>query len=417
MMCSDHRTAVACCTAAALSAILVQSPADAGVVRVETSLEGIFLLLVEIEIAPPAGTGQVGRTIPYERLIPTSVLDFRSVNESNAANTVTVLGTPAAVPPEGADRLRLVGDPYLNTGVFNPSYGTPGLHVVFDAPVRNGPGVDVVLFELTIGSGQTPDPIEVWQPEGAGVPLNAMSHDYHLQGAFPPGATLQTYNVTVAPNSSADLAHLRDATLATAGQVSNPKWHAIGIDLDHLGVPAWGSVLGLQILSDNIARNTPVDVLMVVGLRPAYWPGDFDGDHAADGADFLVWQREFGGQFGGPADANGDQIVDAGDLVVWSQYYGGGSASVVATAVPEPDAGAIAACFLAICALLRIRCWNKWADSYSRRSANATALTVARRRLASVPCRLEAARRHVIPNDLSWLGMAEGRLPWHLKSH
>jgi hypothetical protein len=64
--------------------------------------------------------------------------------------------------------------------------------------------------------------------------------------------------------------------------------------------------------------------------------GDFNGDDIVDGADFLAWQRGFGGEASLAAgDANHDGVIDGADLEIWSNQYGQ-SASV--SVVPEPIA-------------------------------------------------------------------------------
>ncbi len=330
--------------------------AAAGVVRIETSLEGNKLSLVEVEVSAPSSPYAPTRTMSYDRLILTTVVDYASVIETNAGNTVTVLGSPDAEAPIGAARQRLLGDPYLNTGIFNMSYGTPGVHIAFDSPVRNGPGVDILLFELTIGSGQTPDPIEVLLPGGGGTVFRAASGAYQLQGAIPAAGLPGTFEAKVSANSAVDFATLRDAPLELVGVVTNPKWHALAIDLDAFGVPAWETVDELQILSDNRARNTPVDLLMVVGLPHANRPGDYDGNFLVDGHDFLEWQRSFSSSgFGLAADGNGDGRVDAEDLLVWLDHFGSDMAEAASIAAPEPTSIRLITAFFFNCLVIRRR--------------------------------------------------------------
>lgn len=64
--------------------------------------------------------------------------------------------------------------------------------------------------------------------------------------------------------------------------------------------------------------------------------GDYDLDRDVDGADFLLWQRDFGSTTNLAADGNGDLIVDGLDLDVWKTSFGPGTAAVIA-AVPEPS--------------------------------------------------------------------------------
>lgn len=65
-------------------------------------------------------------------------------------------------------------------------------------------------------------------------------------------------------------------------------------------------------------------------------PADFNGDAVVDGADFLIWQRGYGGFGGTPGDANGDLHVDDVDGWIVSNYLGSQGF------VPEPPAPSVA---------------------------------------------------------------------------
>jgi hypothetical protein len=89
------------------------------------------------------------------------------------------------------------------------------------------------------------------------------------------------------------------------------------------------------------AQNTPLPDLVA---------GDYDYDRDVDGADFLLWQRDFGSTTNLAADGNGDLVVDGLDLDVWKTSFGTGATAVIA-AVPEPSSlvllatAALGACF------------------------------------------------------------------------
>lgn len=53
-------------------------------------------------------------------------------------------------------------------------------------------------------------------------------------------------------------------------------------------------------------------------------PADFNQDNAVDGADFLIWQVNFGlsGRTFNQGDANGDGVCDSSDLSIWSTNFG-----------------------------------------------------------------------------------------------
>jgi autotransporter-associated beta strand protein len=94
--------------------------------------------------------------------------------------------------------------------------------------------------------------------------------------------------------------------------------------------------------------------LLNVATLPVTANADFNGDGLVDGADFLVWQKNFGAAGGhAQGDANGDNTVNAADLAVWQGHFGGISATGAATAIPEPAAAMLAV--VAACGLARFR--------------------------------------------------------------
>lgn len=61
-----------------------------------------------------------------------------------------------------------------------------------------------------------------------------------------------------------------------------------------------------------------------VGSAAPQAPGDFDGDHDVDGADFVIWQTNFPKASGATlatGDADGDGDVDGADFVVWQTHF------------------------------------------------------------------------------------------------
>lgn len=75
---------------------------------------------------------------------------------------------------------------------------------------------------------------------------------------------------------------------------------------------------------------------------------DFNGDGSIDGADFLLWQVNLGklvGATAGEGDADGDGDVDGDDLNAWRSGVVASPplASIVASAIPEPATGVLAA--------------------------------------------------------------------------
>ncbi|MCA9238228.1 MAG: hypothetical protein KDA44_22300 [Planctomycetales bacterium] len=77
-------------------------------------------------------------------------------------------------------------------------------------------------------------------------------------------------------------------------------------------------------------------------------PGDFNGDDAANGADFLAWQRQWGDVGYYPlnmlaADGNADGVVDAADFAMLQSNFGRTIQAGAQNSVPEPSGRVIAA--------------------------------------------------------------------------
>jgi hypothetical protein len=51
-------------------------------------------------------------------------------------------------------------------------------------------------------------------------------------------------------------------------------------------------------------------------------PGDYNGDHIVNAADYVLYRKYFGSRTNSIADANHDGIVDEFDYQIWRQRYG-----------------------------------------------------------------------------------------------
>jgi hypothetical protein len=76
---------------------------------------------------------------------------------------------------------------------------------------------------------------------------------------------------------------------------------------------------------------------------------NFDNDLDVDGADFLTWQRNFGGPGGASTgDATGDGQVNGLDFAAWKTAFGPTSATPTGHAVPETTTAILLAVALAV---------------------------------------------------------------------
>ena len=85
------------------------------------------------------------------------------------------------------------------------------------------------------------------------------------------------------------------------------------------------------------------------GLRDGI-PGDYEANGIIDAADFNKWKTGFGTTTGDVADSDGDHDSDGADFLTWQRERGGNfvAATPVASSVPEP-AGLALAALAALC--------------------------------------------------------------------
>jgi hypothetical protein len=111
----------------------------------------------------------------------------------------------------------------------------------------------------------------------------------------------------------------------------NYGWIGIRIDNE---ADATGAIVGYAY------ESTPGVEILAGDSGPVAPNADYNDDGDVDGADFLLWQRQFSESvtaFSG-ADGNGNGMVDAPDLALWKSGFGSATAagSVATAAVPEP---------------------------------------------------------------------------------
>ncbi|QDS98233.1 hypothetical protein [Adhaeretor mobilis] len=150
-----------------------------------------------------------------------------------------------------------------------------------------------------------------------------------------------------------------DASIPFADQVEVPGYNggytvqaygshqASGMDaiqlefgIDYRGGSAW----------EATAADLAIAMRDFYGAYLAQQPGDFNGDGATDGSDFLTWQRGFGLSSGATitdGDANGDTLVNGDDLPIWKNHFGSSASGLAsAAAVPEPSSLVLLFCGL-----------------------------------------------------------------------
>jgi hypothetical protein len=72
----------------------------------------------------------------------------------------------------------------------------------------------------------------------------------------------------------------------------------------------------------------------VTAPSPTYNPADFNEDTFVNGADLAMWKGAFALNANG--DADGDNDSDGADYLIWQRNFGATSVAETLAAVPEP---------------------------------------------------------------------------------
>jgi hypothetical protein len=97
-------------------------------------------------------------------------------------------------------------------------------------------------------------------------------------------------------------------------------------------------IFNLSMTTNDAGAGYSFDLLFG---NATFGSADFDTDGDVDGADFLVWQRNFGaaGANKSQGDADGNGSVDNNDLNIFKSQYGFlASAAPAGIGAPEPSA-------------------------------------------------------------------------------
>lgn len=251
-------------------------------------------------------------------------------------------------------------------------YSTPGATSGVRLEVDGGVGYDTDLFARYGGPGSGHDPNSKFD-------LNGYSDTVELLGTHPGANFIIDFGDETGANSLLwHTSHHMGGTYEVVnfevgldtlqlGPNNDFWWTSADMTDSGGGSPdievkkAQITVNGLSYGAYDPSRTTPywtlvdTDVSHEVELfNYVEASADFDGNLVVDGADFLIWQRNFGvGTTPAQGDANGDGAVNGDDLAIWRETFGQSAATAVAGAVPEPSTLGLSC--LAAGALLRRR--------------------------------------------------------------
>ena len=96
----------------------------------------------------------------------------------------------------------------------------------------------------------------------------------------------------------------------------------------------------LIYLGDGTGNFTQGQTVTVEEEPGSTWAADFNKDGMVNGVDLTTWKSAFGVSNLGDADGDGDS--DGADFLVWQRQYTGPNATAAAAAVPEPVSAAMA---------------------------------------------------------------------------
>jgi hypothetical protein len=236
-----------------------------------------------------------------------------TVNDSTQSEaSIYGIGTtdPLFGTPNSGDLL--TGQPGTNGNVTSSANGSTGLGWLIQRRTSNTAGVQnsaAILQLLDMndgGDGVLAD--NDWQVEGS-IDLTGMSAGWHRLSI--------DYN----PTTGAVVAKYDEQTFNFTTET------------DLLGNFYVGYREQLPGTGGTIARPPTFDLYNAVATQNA----DFNNDDIVNGADFLLWQRNFGGAGGLPqGDADGNGQINAADLTIWKAQFGTSPAVAAVAAVPEP---------------------------------------------------------------------------------
>lgn len=215
--------------------------------------------------------------IPVEHLIPANVIWYRAQKGAGC------LAGEAELPESRIDLLR---DKKLMTGVINPGgsqeplqsspvidpdqmtdeQGTPGMAVKFQTPVANGPGDDIVLFEIqALVNPSEGDRFHV-SPLEFQTGLHSLTVErFDLTMESPEAREVDNFSVYMFSPPPESLTALQTDSYKPVAQAIRFHALAVGIDLSDLGYPDGAKVDGIFI-QDALDDQHAVDPVFIGGL-------------------------------------------------------------------------------------------------------------------------------------------------------
>ncbi|WP_417736229.1 FecR domain-containing protein [Rosistilla oblonga] len=216
-------------------------------------------------------------TIPIDRLIPSHVTWFHALpNHGYLAGDAKLPEQRATIASDrflhtgviniGGSREPLTSDPVMSIDEDAENFGTPGMAIRFDRPVHNGPGPDVVLFELQL----LMNPLEGDAFHVSPLKFEQGLHSHTITGfdltmESPEALVLDKVHLFKFKQVPRSLEQLETLPCTSLFQGFRTQAIAVGIDLSDLGYPEGATVEGL-FLQDDLADEYYLDPVFIAGL-------------------------------------------------------------------------------------------------------------------------------------------------------
>lgn len=147
--------------------------------------------------------------------------------------------------------------------------GTPGMNIIFDQPIINSPGPDIILFDAqSIAHSLEGDKFHLYpqtdHPDAQPITLGKYDIDgYSADAQFMTACRL----TPLSSNFADDGTPLPKFSRSQLVNKVPSRLFAIGIDLNDMNIPPGGSITGL-FLQDAEDDKDHIDPVVIVGLPP-----------------------------------------------------------------------------------------------------------------------------------------------------
>ncbi|MCG6158270.1 FecR domain-containing protein [Rubinisphaera margarita] len=212
--------------------------------------------------------------LPVGELVPAKLTWFKA--PSGMGNFAGEEQLPRFRRDSASDRSLITGainpggsvDPLQSSPILSGEAGTPGMAIRFDQPVINGPGPDVVFFELqgpvnpTTGDRFHVSPLEFRQ----GLKSHTIE-SFDLTMESPHALELADFYVHMFSEPPSNLEELETIECSPVLQALKFRALAVGIDLSDLGYAPGERVNGL-FFQDALDDKHTIDPVFIGGLPP-----------------------------------------------------------------------------------------------------------------------------------------------------